>query len=104
MHHKHATRTLLVSLWLPLSVGLAPFSWAEPYADAMAALAGGDHRAAYRVFKRLASRDHPEAQYRLGMLYLLGEGVEMDAVQGIEWLKQAAQNGSYLAANELGQI
>jgi hypothetical protein len=28
----------------------------------------------------------------------------MDVAQGVEWLKRAANNGSYLAANELGQI
>ncbi|MGD9169309.1 MAG: tetratricopeptide repeat protein [Candidatus Thiodiazotropha sp.] len=77
---------------------------AADFDDAMNALAGNDYREAYRGFKRLAKRDHVEAQYRLGMLYLFGKGVERDANQGIIWLKEAANNGSYLAANGLAQV
>jgi TPR repeat protein len=77
---------------------------AAGFDDAMDALNQGEHREAYRGFKRLAIREHVEAQYQLGMLYHLGRGVEQDTDQGIRWLKEAAVNGSYLAANELGQI
>jgi TPR repeat protein len=77
---------------------------ASDFESAMDALIKGEHREAYRVFKRLAKRDHAKAQYQLGMLYLFGKGVEQDSIQGISWLKEAANNGSYGAANELGQI
>ncbi|MES9992086.1 MAG: tetratricopeptide repeat protein [Candidatus Thiodiazotropha sp.] len=77
---------------------------AADFDEAMESLANGEHREAYRGFKRLAKHDHVEAQFQLGMLYLFGKGVEEDATQGIAWLKEAASNGSYLAANELGQI
>lgn len=70
----------------------------------MEALDNGEHREAYRGFKRLAKQYHVEAQYQLGMLYLFGKGVREDAAQGIAWLKEAAENGYYLAASELGQI
>jgi TPR repeat protein len=77
---------------------------ASDFQDAMDALVNGEHHEAYRGFKRLAKRDHVEAQYQLGMLYLFAKGVEQDAAQGISWLKEAANNGSYIAANELGRI
>jgi TPR repeat protein len=77
---------------------------AAEFDDAMDALSNGEHREAYRSFKRLAKKEHVEAQYQLGMLYLFGKGVEQDTDQGVRWLRDAATNGSYLAANELGQI
>lgn len=104
MHHERAIRVLFISIWLTVGASLPAVSLAEAYDDAVAALADGEYRTAYRDFKRLARQDHPKAQYQLGMLFLFGQGVEMDVTQGVEWLKRAANNGSYLAANELGQI
>ncbi len=97
-------RTLVTLLWLIAGAALPAVSQADPYDEAMAALAEGEFRSAYRDFKRLARKDHTESQYQLGMLYLFGKGVTQDVEQGMEWLKRAAENGSYLAANELGQI
>jgi TPR repeat protein len=91
--------TALLLLFLsPLSVS------AGEYDDAVAALADGEYRHAYRGFKRLAQREHVEAQFQVGMLYLFGQGVAQDTEQGIQWLERAANNGSYSAANELAQI
>jgi TPR repeat protein len=98
---KNMTINLLLAWLLLFSAGL----FADDYDEGMAFLTEGDHTAAYRTFKRLAKRDHAEAQFQLGMLYLYGKGTEQDIQQGINWLKQAAEDGySYLAANELGQI
>jgi TPR repeat protein len=93
----------LLLAWLLLS--LAGGVSADDFDDGMTALTGGDYTSAYRTFKRLAKRDHPEAQFQLGMLYLHGRGTEQDIRQGINWLEQAAEDGYlFLAANELGQI
>lgn len=89
---------------LPLLFSVTGVAFADDYDDALSALSDGDYREAYRGFKRLARRDHIEAQFQLGMLYLYGKGVGRDSDTGIEWLSQAAESGSYLAANELGQI
>jgi TPR repeat protein len=89
---------LLLALLSPLPVS------AGEYEDAVAALTDGEYRQAYRGFKRLAQRDHVEAQYQVGMLYLFGQGAKLDTEQGIHWLERAANNGSYAAANELAQI
>lgn len=90
-----------LTLLLLFTAGNLP---AADFGEAMEALSRGEHREAYRGFKRLAKHDHVEAQYQLGMLYLFGKGVGQDTDQGVAWLKEAATNGSYLAANELGQI
>lgn len=104
MRYKQTIRMYFFLCWLALSSGLWGVALASPFSEAKQALDAGDHRTAYRGFKRLAMQDHPGAQYQLGMLLLAGKGVEQDTAQGIEWLKRAAGNGSYLAANELGQI
>ncbi len=104
MQHKHALRTLALSLWLTLGCLFPAIALADDFDEAVSALADGDYRIAYRGFKRLAQQDHPQAQFQLGMLYLAGQGVEMDVAQGIEWLERAANGGLYLAANELAQI
>ena len=98
--HIRTLKPLLFSLLLLLS----PLAAADEYEEAVAALTNGDYSEASRSFKRLAKRDHAEAQYQLGMLYLFGQGVGQDAQKGVSWLKQAALGGSYLAANELSQI
>ncbi|MCU7906092.1 MAG: sel1 repeat family protein [Candidatus Thiodiazotropha sp. (ex Epidulcina cf. delphinae)] len=95
-------RTGLILLSLLFSVTDAAF--ADDYDDAVSALSDGDYHDAYQDFKRLARRDHVEAQFQLGMLYLFGKGVGQDSETGVEWLRQAAESGSYLAANELGRI
>ncbi|MES9979322.1 MAG: tetratricopeptide repeat protein, partial [Candidatus Thiodiazotropha sp. 6PLUC5] len=87
-----------------LLILLALQTRADDYDDALAVLTNKDYSSAYRAFKRLAKRDHAEAQFQLGMLYLFGKGVDQDAQKGISWLKQAAEGYSYMAANELGQI
>ena len=43
-----------------------------------------------------------DAQYRLGRMYLDGQGVSKDAKQGIRWLSLAADKGQYQAQAVLG--
>lgn len=74
------------------------------FASAEAAYHTGDYRRAYKGLKNLAQEQHGEAQYLLGLLYLQGRGVKEDIELGIDWLKQATENGSYPVAAELGQI
>jgi TPR repeat protein len=95
---------LKTGLIICLLVGMFGDLLASDFEDAMDAVTNGEPKDAYRGFKRLAKRDHVEAQYQLGMLYIFGKGVEQNTDQGVTWLKEAAGNGSYMAANELGQI
>jgi uncharacterized protein len=46
----------------------------------------------------------PVAQYRLGRMYLHGQGVAKDAKQGVRWLSLAANKGQYQAQAVLGGL
>ncbi len=104
MHTKRLNLLLIRLLWFGLFAALPGSLCAASYDEAMSALADGDYRVAYRDFKALAEEGDAEAQYQLGMLLLFGQGVRQRVDEGIEWLKRAADSGSYLAANELAQI
>jgi uncharacterized protein len=104
MHTKRLKYMLTCLLWPGSFALLSASLCAAAYDDAMSALADGDYRTAYRDFKALAEEGDAQAQYRLGVLLLFGQGVRQRTEEGIEWLKRAADNGSYLAANELVQI
>ena len=41
-------------------------------------------------YRRAADRGHADAQYNLGFMYLLGEGVPSDSAEGLRWLRLAA--------------
>jgi hypothetical protein len=44
-------------------------------------------------YRRAAERGHADAQYNLGFMYLLGEGVSSDPAEGLRWLRLAADQG-----------
>jgi TPR repeat protein len=61
------------------------------------------------VFQRVQSRAEQHgwdwAQYKLGMCYLNGRGVNADPRQAVVWFKKAAAQGNYKQAeHELGEI
>jgi uncharacterized protein len=41
-------------------------------------------------YRRAAERGHPDAQYNLGFMYLLGDGVQSDPQEGLRWLLLSA--------------
>ena len=49
-------------------------------------------------------QDNPEAQYRLGLRYAIGEGVPKDAAQAVKWYRKAADQGYANAQNSLGNM
>jgi TPR repeat protein len=44
-------------------------------------------------YRRAAERGHIGAQYSLGFMYLRGEGVPSDPIEGLRWLHSAADQG-----------
>ncbi len=44
------------------------------------------------------------AQYHLGLLYEMGEGIEKDYAEAAEWYEQAATRGHAPAQNNLGVL
>lgn len=55
-------------------------------------------------YRRAADRGHADAQYNLGFMYLLGEGVPSDTAEGLRWLRLAADQGEESAYRLLADL
>ena len=53
-----------------------------------------DWEAALRLVKPLAEQGHAEAQFNLGYMYTLGNGVAQDDEEALKWYLLAAEQGS----------
>ena len=70
--------------------------------DPVAAFESGDYATALMLWKSGAAVGDTEAQYRLGILYYLGYGVQRDYREAYTWYKRAAESGHPGAQRELG--
>lgn len=70
------------------SVGSVLFDKAWDYFE------NGDYDKALTIFHLSAERNHPEAQYWIGICYTNGFGVAQDSKQAFEWYKKAANQGN----------
>lgn len=59
---------------------------------------------AISYYQRAANAGHAGAQYNLGLMYLKGEGVPRDALNGLGWLAKAADSGDEKAQALLQRI
>jgi hypothetical protein len=57
-----------------------------------------------RLYQESAENGNSDAQYKLGLLYLTGNGALQDFTEAAKWLKLAAEQGYALAQYELGLI
>ena len=63
-----------------------------------------DHHFAVQLYEESAENGDIDAQYKLGLLYLTGNGALQDFAEAAKWLKLAAEQGYALAQYELGLI
>jgi TPR repeat protein len=63
-----------------------------------------DYAAAFKEFTPLAEQGNAEAQFFLGKMYLLGQGVPKDSDLAIKWFKASAARGNADAQFFLGSI
>ena len=70
--------------------------------EARAALQRGDYAIALRELRPLAEQGVPGAQFSLGVMYALGQGVIKDEAEAAKWFRQAADQGFAPAQNYLG--
>lgn len=68
------------------------------YRSGVAAWGRGDFAAAARDFRPAAETGDAEAQYMMGRLYSLGDGVPRDFVRAWQWFDRAARQGHAAAA------
>ncbi len=57
-----------------------------------------------RSLTKRAENGNAEAQYNLGLMMVIGEGIKKDLKKGIWWMEQAAANGYELSAHVLSII
>src|SRR6266446_796714 len=53
-------------------------------------------------FRKAAEQNHRDAQFRLAVASLAGQGMETNDVEGLHWLRRAADGGWPLAEYVLG--
>jgi TPR repeat protein len=55
-------------------------------------------------YRKAAERGHSNAQYNLGFMYLLGEGVPPDPEEGLRWLHRSADQGEGVSFRLLADL
>lgn len=59
---------------------------------------------AFPEFKRLAEEGNTEAQFKVGWMYVNGQGVRKDLIQAAYWYKLAADKGHLAAKTNLPEL
>ena len=67
-----------------------------------AAVTAGNDALNVDAVRAAAERGDAVAQYKLGKMYVIGQGVEKDDVQAVAWFRKSAEQGSAGGQNGLG--
>jgi uncharacterized protein len=96
-----------------LSPSLSAPVAAESAEDGITAYGRGDYATAVRLLRPLAEQDQSSfadrittanAQYLIGTMYYLGNGVPQDYVQALIWTRRAADQGYAAAQMSIGSM
>jgi TPR repeat protein len=94
------TTTLITSGVLALAlIGTAT---AGPFEDAQAAYIRDDYAEALRLWGQLVDQGNARAQFNVGKMYYIGQGVQRDYAKADEWFQKAADQGFAYAQFNLG--
>ena len=74
------------------------------FEEARQAYLSGNRGSAVESWSALASAGVSEAQFRLGLIYLLGTGSEQDLVQAYTWFANALSQGHLPAGDMIAQL
>ncbi len=86
---RHMMKRILAGV--VLAVMLTGGAAAGPIEDGLAAHERGDYAWALRLFRPLGEQGNASAQYNLGVMYALGQGVPRDNVQAYMWFDLSAR-------------
>jgi TPR repeat protein len=92
-----ACSAVLVALW-------GGSDLAGPLEDGRAAYDAQDFAKALALWRPLAEKGDPDAQFDLAVLYDRGEGVARNTAQALGWYRRAANGGNAKAQYNLGLI
>jgi uncharacterized protein len=95
-------RTFLgaIIVWLVV-VGTAN---SGPFEDGIAAYKRGDYATALKLFRPLGEQGDAKAQFKIGLMYELGEGVTQDYAESEKWYRRSAEQGVANAQDALGDM
>ena len=85
-------------VWLLFSAA----ALAGEFEDAAAAYLKNDYATALKLFRPVAERGDASAQFILGMMYALGQGVAEDHKEAVKWYRLAAAQGNAAGQTNLG--
>jgi TPR repeat protein len=74
---------------------------ASPLEDAAAAYLRHDYATALRLIRPLAEESVADAQYNLGLMYDMGQGVPQNDAEALKWYGLAAKQGNARAQASL---
>ena len=100
-------RKVLIPGFVLAISAVAPVLAQTPDADFAAAIAAdkrGDFATEARLLRPLADRGNAAAQFGLGAMYDLGQGVSQDSAQAVSWYRKAADQGDATAQYFLGTM
>jgi len=95
-------RTTALQIGGCLALALIGLASADPLEDGVAAYRQGDFAAAMRLLRPLADAGDAKAEFHLGRMYALGQGVGQDPKQAVAWYRKAAERGDAEAEFVLG--
>ena len=102
---RHYAKPLHAALTASLVLmAIARAALAGPLEDALAARDRGDGAMALRLFQPLADQGNAEAQYNLGNIYIMGQGVPKNDAEAAKWFRFAADQGYAPAQYNLGVL
>jgi uncharacterized protein len=85
-----------------LALGLIGTAIAGPFEDGQVAYRRDDYAAALRLWGQLADQGNARAQFSLGEMYYIGQGVLRDNAKADAWYRKAADQGFDYAQFNLG--
>ena len=77
-------------------------AWAGPLEDGIAAHQSANYAVALNTFRTLAEQGSAAAQFNLGQMYRLAQGVPRDYVDAAKWYHLAAEQGDAQSQYNLG--
>jgi len=80
----------------------ASAAWADNLKDGYAAITTKNYPVALAKFRLAAAQGESAAQFNLGLMFYLGQGVEQDYVKAVRWYRLAAAQGNAGAQYNLG--
>jgi TPR repeat protein len=97
-------RIATLCLTLAVLLGSAGVSWSADFQKGIDAYQRGDYAAALIELTPLAEQGNAGAQYVLGVMYDLGQGVPEDDQTAVKWWTLAAEQGQADAQYALGDM